>query len=102
VTDDYAAAFAQLGSATLGESGGHPMAPRIKAVWNGARVSAPAYPVTCATADNLAIHVAVAEAPAGPAAGMPKSTLLTRTVMGLNGRCDATHCCFGFRPGCCP
>jgi 4-hydroxy-4-methyl-2-oxoglutarate aldolase len=65
VTDDYAAAFAQLGSATLGESGGQPMAPRIKAVWNGARVSAPAYPVTCATADNLAIHVAVAEAPAG-------------------------------------
>src|SRR4051812_43807823 len=41
------------------------MAPRLKAVWNGARVSAPAYPVTCATADNLAIHVAVAEAPAG-------------------------------------
>jgi 4-hydroxy-4-methyl-2-oxoglutarate aldolase len=41
------------------------MAPRIKAVWNGARISAPAYPVTCATADNLAIHVAVAEAPTG-------------------------------------
>ncbi len=27
--------------------------------------SAPAFPVTCSTADNLAIHVAVAEAPAG-------------------------------------
>jgi 4-hydroxy-4-methyl-2-oxoglutarate aldolase len=67
LTDEYAAAFAQLGSATLGESGGQPMAPRIKAVWNGARISAPAYPVTCATADNLAIHVAVAEAPAGHA-----------------------------------
>jgi 4-hydroxy-4-methyl-2-oxoglutarate aldolase len=63
--DEYAAAFAQLGSATLGESGGQPMAPRIKAVWKGARVSAPAYPVTCSSADNLAIHVAVAEAPAG-------------------------------------
>jgi 4-hydroxy-4-methyl-2-oxoglutarate aldolase len=41
------------------------MAPRIKAAWHGARISAPAYPVTCAAGDNLAIHVAVAEAPAG-------------------------------------
>jgi 4-hydroxy-4-methyl-2-oxoglutarate aldolase len=65
VTDEYAAAFAQLGSATLGESGGQPMSPRIKAAWNGARISAPAFPVTCAAADNLAIHVAVAEGPPG-------------------------------------
>ncbi len=65
MTDDYAAAFAALGSATLGESGGRPMAPRLRPVWKGARVSAPAFPVTCSTADNLAIHVAVAEAPAG-------------------------------------
>jgi 4-hydroxy-4-methyl-2-oxoglutarate aldolase len=65
VIDEHAVAFAQLGSATLGESGAHPMAPRIKAAWRGGRVSAPAYPVTCAAGDNLAIHVAVAEAPAG-------------------------------------
>jgi 4-hydroxy-4-methyl-2-oxoglutarate aldolase len=65
MTDDYAAAFAALGSATLGESGGRPMAPRMRPVWNGARISAPAFPVNCSTADNLAIHVAVAEAPAG-------------------------------------
>jgi 4-hydroxy-4-methyl-2-oxoglutarate aldolase len=65
MTHDYAAAFAELGSATLGESGGVPMAPRIRPVWRGARVSAPAFPVTCTTTDNLAIHVAVAEAPAG-------------------------------------
>ena len=65
MTDDYAAAFAALGAATLGESGGRPMAPRIRPVWRGARVSAPAFPVNCSTADNLAIHVAVAEAPAG-------------------------------------
>jgi 4-hydroxy-4-methyl-2-oxoglutarate aldolase len=65
MTDDYAAAFAALGSATLGESGGRPMAPRVRPVWRGARVSAPAFPVNCSTADNLAIHVAVAEAPAG-------------------------------------
>jgi 4-hydroxy-4-methyl-2-oxoglutarate aldolase len=65
VTDARAQAFAALGSATLGESGGQPMSPRIKAAWSGARISAPAYPVTCAAGDNLAIHVAVAEAPAG-------------------------------------
>ncbi len=65
VTDARAAAFAHLGAATLGESGGQPMAPRVRAAWRGARISAPAYPVTCTAGDNLAIHVAVAEAPAG-------------------------------------
>src|SRR5260370_4828682 len=65
MTDDYAAAFAALGAATLGESGGGPMAPRVRPVWRGARVSAPAFPVNCSTTDNLAIHVAVAEAPPG-------------------------------------
>ena len=65
MSDTRAAAFAQLGAATLGESGGQPMAPRVKAAWRGARISAPAYPVTCAPGDNLAIHVAVAHAPAG-------------------------------------
>ena len=65
MTDDYAAGVAALGAATLGESGGRPMAPRVRPVWTGARISAPAFPVNCSTADNLAIHVAVAEAPAG-------------------------------------
>jgi 4-hydroxy-4-methyl-2-oxoglutarate aldolase len=65
VNDARAAALAALGAATLGESGGQPMSPRIKAAWRGARISAPAYPVTCTAGDNLAIHVAVAEAPAG-------------------------------------
>jgi 4-hydroxy-4-methyl-2-oxoglutarate aldolase len=65
MSDDYKAGFAVLGSATLGESGGRPMTPRVRPAWSGARVSAPAFPVTCSTADNLAIHVAVAEAPAG-------------------------------------
>ena len=54
-----------LGSATVGESGGRVMAPRISAVWPGATLAAPAYPVRCAPADNLAIHTAVARAPAG-------------------------------------
>ena len=65
MSDARAAAFAQLGASTLGESGGQPMAARLKAAWPGARISAPAYPVTCAAGDNLAIHVAVAEAPSG-------------------------------------
>jgi 4-hydroxy-4-methyl-2-oxoglutarate aldolase len=65
MSSDYIAGFAQLGAATVGESGGRTMSPRIHAVWPGARISAPAFPVTCAAGDNLAIHVAVAEAPPG-------------------------------------
>jgi 4-hydroxy-4-methyl-2-oxoglutarate aldolase len=65
MTSDYISAFAQLGAATLGESGGRPMSPRVRAAWRGARISAPAFPVICAAGDNLAIHVAVAEAPPG-------------------------------------
>jgi 4-hydroxy-4-methyl-2-oxoglutarate aldolase len=62
---DYTSAFAELGAATIGESGGHPMDPRVHAVWKGARVSGPAYPVACSATDNLGIHAAVADAPAG-------------------------------------
>jgi 4-hydroxy-4-methyl-2-oxoglutarate aldolase len=65
VTDSVASAFAELGAATLGESGGCPMAPRIRSAWHGARVSAPAFPVRCTPGDNLAIHVAVVDAPPG-------------------------------------
>jgi 4-hydroxy-4-methyl-2-oxoglutarate aldolase len=56
-----------LGSATVGESGGRPLHPRIKPAWPGARLAAPAYTVTCPPGDNLAIHLAVARAPAGSA-----------------------------------
>jgi len=65
--DETAAALLALGSATLGESGGHPMHPRIRAVWPGATLAAPAYAVTCTPGDNLAVHAAVVEAPAGAA-----------------------------------
>jgi 4-hydroxy-4-methyl-2-oxoglutarate aldolase len=65
MTSNYVSDFAQLGAATLGESGGRPMSPRVRAAWRGARISAPAFPVICAAGDNLAIHVAVAEAPPG-------------------------------------
>jgi 4-hydroxy-4-methyl-2-oxoglutarate aldolase len=70
VTSEYdttAATLLELGAATLGESGGHAMRARIHAAWPGARVAAPAFPVRCTPGDNLAIHVAVAEAPAGHA-----------------------------------
>jgi 4-hydroxy-4-methyl-2-oxoglutarate aldolase len=64
---DLADKLMALGAATLGESGGRPMAPRIRAVWPAARLAAPAFTVRCAPGDNLAIHVAVARAPAGSA-----------------------------------
>jgi 4-hydroxy-4-methyl-2-oxoglutarate aldolase len=54
-----------LGAATLGESGALRMHPRMKPVWPGARVAAPAYPVRCTPGDNLGIHVAVTRGPAG-------------------------------------
>ena len=59
--------LAELGAATLGESGGRPMRNRVRPAWPGAALAAPAYPVRCTPGDNLAIHVAVAHAPAGHA-----------------------------------
>ena len=64
-TSDRAAVLAELGSATLGESGARPMRARLRAVWRGAHLAAPAFPVRCTPGDNLALHVAVARAPAG-------------------------------------
>jgi 4-hydroxy-4-methyl-2-oxoglutarate aldolase len=64
-TDDRAALLLALGSATIGESGGVPMHPRIKAVWPGAILAGPAFPVVCGQSDNLAIHVGLASAPPG-------------------------------------
>jgi regulator of RNase E activity RraA len=64
---DLADQLIALGAATLGESGGRPMAPRIRPVWPAARLAAPAFAVRCTSGDNLAIHAAVARAPAGSA-----------------------------------
>jgi 4-hydroxy-4-methyl-2-oxoglutarate aldolase len=66
-TGAVARAALELGSATLGESGARRMHPRIKPVWKGARIAAPAFPVRCTPGDNLALHVAVARAPEGSA-----------------------------------
>jgi 4-hydroxy-4-methyl-2-oxoglutarate aldolase len=65
--DETAPALAALGAATLGESGGRPMRARIRAVWPGARLAAPAFPVRCSPGDNLAVHAAVVDAPPGSA-----------------------------------
>ena len=62
---DLAGVLAALGAATLGESGARSMPPRIRPVWPGATLAAPAYPVRCTPGDNLAVHVAVSRAPAG-------------------------------------
>lgn len=57
----------ELGAATIGESGGAAMAARIRPVWIGARLAAPAFTVRCTPGDNLGIHVGVARAPEGSA-----------------------------------
>ena len=64
---DPAEQLMALGAATLGESGGRPMAPRIRPAWPGADLAAPAFAVRCTPGDNLAVHVAVARATAGSA-----------------------------------
>ncbi len=66
-TTETAGALAELGAATLGESGASAMPSRIRRVWAGATLAAPAFPVRCTPGDNLAIHVAVTRAPAGSA-----------------------------------
>lgn len=59
--------LSEFGSATLGESGARLMAPRVAPTWTGALIAAPAFTVACTPGDNLAIHVAAAEAPPGSA-----------------------------------
>jgi 4-hydroxy-4-methyl-2-oxoglutarate aldolase len=63
--EEIAAALAELGSATLGESGGEAADRRLRPAWPGAAVAAPVYPVGCTPGDNLAVHVAVTRAPRG-------------------------------------
>jgi 4-hydroxy-4-methyl-2-oxoglutarate aldolase len=64
---DTSAALLGLGSATLGESGARTMHARVRPIFSGAALAAPAVPVRCTPGDNLAIHAAVAAAPQGHA-----------------------------------
>ncbi len=56
-----------LGTSTLYEASGLDCAvdPLIRAVWPGAAIAAPAYPLQCAPGDNLAIHIAMERVPRG-------------------------------------
>jgi 4-hydroxy-4-methyl-2-oxoglutarate aldolase len=62
---EIVATLRQLGSATLGESGGLAADRRLRPAWAGATLAAPAYTVQCSPGDNLAVHVAVTTAPRG-------------------------------------
>ncbi|MHB1711298.1 MAG: Atu1372/SO_1960 family protein [Acidimicrobiales bacterium] len=57
--------LSRAGAATVGECGARSLPPRVHAIWPGAELCGPAFPVRCTPGDNLAIHVAVARAPAG-------------------------------------
>jgi 4-hydroxy-4-methyl-2-oxoglutarate aldolase len=74
--------LARLGSATIAESGGNPLDPGLRPIWPSARVSGPAYPVLCAPGDNLAIHVAVIEAPPGSVLAVTVGDLPARGYWG--------------------
>jgi 4-hydroxy-4-methyl-2-oxoglutarate aldolase len=72
----------RMGSATLGESGAMTSPPRLRPVWPDARLAAPAFPVRCTPGDNLALHVAVARAPAGSALVVDVGEVLERGYWG--------------------
>ncbi|WP_205042080.1 RraA family protein [Rhodoligotrophos defluvii] len=61
------AAVLQLGTATLLEASKLQawLGPDIRAMWAGAQLAGPAYPVRCASGDNLAIHLAMDRTPKG-------------------------------------
>jgi 4-hydroxy-4-methyl-2-oxoglutarate aldolase len=80
--EDVAAALAGLGSATLGESGGLAVHRRLRPVWPGASIAAPAYPVGCTPGDNLAVHVGVTKAPRGSALVVDVGQVIDRGYWG--------------------
>ncbi|GAB3720969.1 RraA family protein [Nocardiopsis oceani] len=56
-----------VGTVALARCGGRPFGTHLFSVWPGAAFAATAFPVRCAPGDNLALHVAVAQAPPGSA-----------------------------------
>ncbi|MBR8741056.1 RraA family protein [Nocardiopsis sp. MG754419] len=56
-----------MGTVALARCGGRPFGTHLFSVWPGAAFAATAFPVRCAPGDNLALHVAVAQAPTGSA-----------------------------------
>ena len=58
------------------------MESNIRPAWSGARMAAPAYTARCGPGDNLAIHVAVADAPPGRALVVEAAAPLERGYWG--------------------
>ena len=56
-----------VGTVALARCGGRPFGTHLFSVWPGASFAATAFPVRCTPGDNLAVHVAVAQAPPGSA-----------------------------------
>jgi 4-hydroxy-4-methyl-2-oxoglutarate aldolase len=56
-----------VGTVALARCGGRPFGTHLFSVWPGAAFAATAFPVRCTPGDNLALHVAVAQAPPGAA-----------------------------------
>ncbi len=56
-----------VGTVALARCGGRPFGTHLFSVWPGAGFAASAFPVRCAPGDNLALHVAIAQAPPGSA-----------------------------------
>ncbi|WP_436890031.1 RraA family protein [Nocardiopsis dassonvillei] len=56
-----------MGTVALARCGGRPFGTHLFSVWPGASFAATAFPVRCVPGDNLALHVAVAQAPPGSA-----------------------------------
>ncbi|WP_179646755.1 RraA family protein [Spinactinospora alkalitolerans] len=56
-----------MGTAALTRCGARPLGAHLFPVWPGAAFAATALPVRCAPGDNLALHVAVAQAAPGSA-----------------------------------
>ena len=56
-----------VGTVGLARCGGRPFGTHLFSVWPGAALAATAFPVRCTPGDNLALHVAVAQAPPGSA-----------------------------------
>ncbi len=81
-----AAELLALGAATVGESGGRPMRPRIRAVWRGARLAAPAYPGALFPGRQPGHPRGRGRRAAGGACWW--STWATRTSSGTGARCS--------------
>src|SRR5260370_24483156 len=60
LSDSRRRELAELGAATLGESGAIALSPRIRPMWKGAAFAGPVMTAACAAGDNLAVHAAVA------------------------------------------